>query len=276
MSQYESHNLQDRELPFIFKERRQRPSKCRFGSSNWHENIEILSVSEGDGAVFNNGQVYPVSEGDVVIFDANRLHTVAAGERGITYRYLIVDRAFCLANGFDSSAMTFTSKITDARVIERMEELYALYTEEADQRYRILAIRTRVLELMLLLCKEYATPIEHSEKPVNTAAYVKQAIDYIRASYEKDISLDDVAAFVGVSKCYLSREFHQYTGYPFVAYVNRTRCKMAERLLADERLSISEVGRRCGFENRSYFAKCFSRYVGMLPAEYRAKMRTGC
>jgi AraC-like DNA-binding protein len=94
----------------------------------------------------------------------------------------------------------------------------------------------------------------------------------VRASYEKNFSLDDVAAFVGVNKCYLSREFHKYTGYPFVAYVNRTRCKMAQQMLADERISISDVGKRCGFPNRSYFAKCFQRYIGVLPGEYRAQI----
>lgn len=272
MSNYESHNLQDRELPFIYRGRTEHPRNYRFGSSNWHENIEIILITEGDGAISNNGRVYPVSVGDVVVVDANHLHAVAAGGQGITHHYLIVDRAFCLANGFDTNVISFTSKITDIRVSGLMKRLYALYAASEDRAWRVLEIRSCVLELMLLLCKEFAKPMETPERIEHTVSYIKEAIDYIHASYEKDFSLDDVASFVGVSKCYLSREFHKYTGYPFVAYVNRTRCKIAQRLLADDRLSISEVGRRCGFENRSYFAKCFLRYVGMLPAQYRAQL----
>ena len=272
MSRYENHNLQDQELPFIYKERAEPPAR-RLGGSNWHENIEIIYISKGDGVVSINGRLHEVSEGDAVVIDANRLHAIAAGKCGMTHRYLIIDRAFCLLNGFDTNLLSFEAKITDARVSEWMERLYGLYfSAQEDSRWRVLAIRTCVLELMLLLCREYATPMESSERIEHTATYVKQAIDYIRASYEKNFSLDDVAAFVGVSRYYLSREFHKYTGYSFVAYVNYTRCKMAQMLLADDRLSICEVGRRCGFENRSYFAKCFSRYVGMLPAQYREEI----
>ena len=94
----------------------------------------------------------------------------------------------------------------------------------------------------------------------------KQLADYIRASFDKDFSLEDVAAFVGVNKCYLSREFHKYTGYTFVAYVNRTRCKMAQRLLLDGGLSIREVGERCGFESPSYFSRTYKKLMGKTPS----------
>ena len=138
-----------------------------------------------------------------------------------------------------------------------------------DIQCRILKIRSLVLQILVLLCERHSSPLRESLLTDRSLSYVKQAITYIRASYDKDFSLDDVADFVGVNKCYLSREFHKYTGYPFVAYVNRTRCKMACQLLLNEKLSVSEVGRRCGFPNRSYFAKCFKRYIGALPAKYR-------
>ena len=272
MSRYESHNLQDQALPFIYKESSVRPTNRMFGSSNWHENIEILYVVDGEGAVSNNGHIIPVSKGSVVVINSNHLHTLAAGSSRLWHRYLIVDRSFCLANGFDSNAISFEMQVSTERVRVLMERLEEAYRQPEGTPYRVLQIRTIVLELMLYLCREHGTLNTHVERPERSIAHIKQAIDYIRASFDKSFSLDDVAEFVGVNKCYLSREFHRYTGYPFVAYVNRTRCKMAQQMLADERLSIFEVGARCGFENRSYFAKCFQRYIGMLPNEYRAEI----
>ncbi len=154
-----------------------------------------------------------------------------------------------------------------------MEELHAEYQTDPGDPYRVLGIRLTVLELMRELCCHHSEPLREDRHASRILTCIKQAIDYIRASYEKDFSLEDVAEFVGINKYYLSREFHKYTGYSFVAYVNRTRCLMAKKLLPDERLSISEVGRRCGFENRSYFAKSFKSYVGMLPGEYRASSK---
>lgn len=270
MSNYENHNLEDKELPFIYKENSIKPTSRMFGSSNWHENIEILYIVKGDGAISNNGTVFSVSEGDITVINPNQLHTLAAGEEAMLHRYLIIDRSFCIANGIDTNSVSFETRIYDSRARDLMEELHAAYLTPKANPFRTLFIRSVVLEILALLCKRHASAAQQSERMERRAAYVKQAIAYIRASYSKSFSLEDVASFVGINKCYLSREFHKYTGYPFAAYVNRTRCKMAKQLLLDERLSISEVGSRCGFENRSYFAKSFRRYVGMLPGEYRA------
>ena len=98
---------------------------------------------------------------------------------------------------------------------------------------------------------------------------IKQAIGYIRSKSEQDLSLDEVSRFVGLSKYYFAREFHRITGYTFVAFVNLTRCENAKHLLAENRMSIGDVGRTCGFGNQSYFSRTFLKYTGMLPREYR-------
>lgn len=270
MSRYESHNLEAQDLPFIYNERSIHPSYRTFGSFNWHENIEILYITGGQGAISNNGHVLSVTKGDITVINANHLHALSSSGEALIHRYLIVDRTFCLANGFDTNAISFNMRIDDTAIRQLMEELHETYQKPADAPYRTPEIRSIVLRIMTLLCRDHSTSEKQAERPERSISYVKQAIDYIRASFDKDFSLEDVAAFVGVNKCYLSREFHKYTGYPFVSYVNHTRCKMAQHLLLDPRLSIHEVGLRCGFENRSYFARSFRRYIGMLPGEYRA------
>ena len=270
MSKYENHYLDNSELPFIFKSNTVYPKKTRFGASNWHENIEILIIDEGFGAVYANGDVISVSKDDIVIFNNNCLHSIATEGAELKFRYLIIDRTFCLMNGFDTNKLRFKVKIKDGRINELMDRLYSTYLKRDEIEFSTLAIRSVALDLALLLCRDYTQKEESSTANEDSAAeYVKKAIDYISASYKKDFSLDDVADFVGVSKYYLSRGFHKYTGYPFVSYVNYTRCKMAKKLLSDARMSIYEVALQCGFKNKSYFAKSFKRYVGVLPGEYR-------
>lgn len=270
MSRYESHNLENQAMPFIYRSFTIPASRPMFGSSNWHENIEILYATDGEGAIANNGNTIRVSRGDAVVVNANHLHAMAAVGTDFHYRCLIVDRLFCVTNGIDTNSIMFDSKISDKAVGLIIDRLDAAYTQQSDAEYRILSVRVAVLELMLLLCEKYSTPLNESENLPRSASYVKSAIDYISASYAENFSLEDAAKFVGVDKCYLSREFHKYTGYHFVAYVNRVRCKMAQNLLLNSRLSICEIGKMCGFENRSYFARSFKRYIGILPGECRA------
>ncbi len=273
MSKYENHYLDNSEVPIIYKEQMLYPKRIKFGSSNWHENIEIIIIDEGSGEVSVNGDVISVSAGDVAVFNNNCLHSIAAESGEMRFRYLIIDRSFCLSNGFDTNKIGFKLKIRDERITELMNRLYEVYEKRAQMPFSTLAIRSAALELALILCRDYTDKDEGTRAHGDcTAEYVKKAIDYISASYKKDFSLDEVADFVGVSKYYLSRGFHKYTGYPFVAYVNYTRCKMAQKLLADTKISICEVATRCGFRNKSYFAKSFKRYIGILPGEYRKEL----
>lgn len=269
MSKYESHDLQKKTLPFIFNELVAYGAELRFGSSNWHENVEILHIIKGDGAVSNNGRIISVSAGDTVIFDRNHLHAIAAATSPLEYRYLIVDREFCIENGFDTNVLIFEPKIRDERVTRFFEELKELYALADSEPYKVLTIRTRVLELMLILCREFSTNDTSDEYSEGVEHHIKRAIEYINANYARDISLDEVSSHVGISKYYLSHEFNRYVGYSFVSYLNYVRCNKAKALLSEGRLSVLEAASVCGFRSGSYFAKSFLRYVGVLPGEYR-------
>ena len=185
------------------------------------------------------------------------------------YRYLIVDRSFCLENGFDTSSITFSTKIFDKEIQSLICELATLYSEDDNVQYRTPSIRCTVLKIMLILLKKHSSPRHKVAAPERRSNSIKQAIEYICASFDKDLSLDEVSSFVGMNKCYFSREFHKYTGCSFVEYVNRTRCKVAQQLLREGKMNVCEVGKISGFPNKSYFAKTFKRYVGVLPGEYR-------
>ena len=267
MSYYEVHKLENCELPFVFNEVLDLRSRVLLIAPHWHENVEVLHIVDGHGIITNNGNKLHVSAGDIVVVNRNHLHTSATADGLFRFRYLIIDPSFCVANRFDTSRILFDMLIRDKRAEAALEELNAAYQTAEDDPYRALQIRAAVLNVMYILCKHHSQPETSPEGQV--AIHIKKAIEYIRASYDKDFSLEDVANFAGMHKCYISREIHRYTGHSFVEYVGKTRCIRACQLLLDDQLSILEIGRKCGFHNMSYFAKCFKKHTGMLPSEYR-------
>jgi transcriptional regulator GlxA family with amidase domain len=54
-------------------------------------------------------------------------------------------------------------------------------------------------------------------------------------------------------------------------YVNRIRIRAACQLLLHTALSISDVARRSGFSDPSYFTKRFQAHLRIRPLEYRRK-----
>ena len=145
MNNYENHNFKNEKLPFICKE----ISGYPIGNENWHENIEVICFLKGEGTVLHNGERFSVSEGDTVIINSNCLHGILSTEKKITFRYLIVDRSFCIANGFDTSSAAFNTKVRDEEVFTLMKELSLLYNESEEIPYRTASIRCTVLNLLL-------------------------------------------------------------------------------------------------------------------------------
>lgn len=269
MNIYETHIIQNPELPFIFHSDFHLHPKYGFGRANWHENIEILFVTDGRGIITSDTERMEVSRGDTVIINANRLHNFAALSESFCYRCLIVDRSFCLANHFDTNTIEFDVQFCNEAIRHIFDLLTTEYALPDKTPYRTQTIRAAVLELMAILCRAHSRPAPTDRGDSNLLSSVKQAIGYIRSESHRDLSLDEVSSFVGLSKYYFAREFRRITGYTFVSYLNLTRCENAKRLLAENVLSVGEVGRACGFENRSYFTRTFQGYTGRLPSAYR-------
>ena len=267
MSNYENHDLKNSEMPFIYKSNYVSSDNNVFWGSNWHENIEIIYITEGQGVVADNAHCFKVKQGDALIINSNHVHALASDFGNMFFKYLIIDRSFCTMNGIDTNILLFEPCLrADARLGLLMSEIDDAYAVEDD--FRTLRIRSASLKILLYICSCHSVPMPKEERSSGTVDLIKKAVDYIHASYNQNFSLEDVADFIGINKYYLSHEFSKYTGYSFVTYVNRTRCKNACRLLDEGSMSVFEVGRACGFENRSYFAKTFKKYIGVLPSEY--------
>jgi len=104
-----------------------------------------------------------------------------------------------------------------------------------------------------------------------TQRLVRRAMAYLHEHYAEPISLEETANYVGASKEYLSRCFHQETGVTLVSYLNRYRVDRAKQLLKGNATSIAEVALDVGFSSPSYFSRVFRQEVGMSPSAYRKR-----
>ena len=269
MSVYETHRMNDPRLPFIFHSKTTLRPNHRSMQPNWHENVEILQILSGSAILLCETKHIAVSAGDTVVINTNCLHSFDASSNGVSYHCLIVDRAFCLANHFDTNTIRFEEHFQDEAITSSMLALNDEYVTTPDAPHRVPMIRSLVLSILAHLCRSHSNPECEEKSEPHLTSCIKQAIGLIRSDASRDLSLDEVAEFVGLSKFYFAREFRRLTGYSFVSYINLNRCEMAKALLAQNKMSISEVGRACGFSNQSYFTRTFRTYTGRLPSVYR-------
>ena len=83
-----------------------------------------------------------------------------------------------------------------------------------------------------------------------------------------DFSSDDFATEVGMSRMQLHRKLKSLTGLSATEFIRNERLKIATTLLAKGNLTVSEVAYALGFNDVSYFSKCFKEQYGTTPSEF--------
>ena len=101
-----------------------------------------------------------------------------------------------------------------------------------------------------------------------SSQYVHGAIKYIQFNYSHDISIDDIAHAVGVSRSHLYRVFMSNVGQSPIDYLTNYRIGEACNLLRDSKLSIAEIAVSVGFFDQFYFSRVFKKTKGVPPSRY--------
>ena len=101
---------------------------------------------------------------------------------------------------------------------------------------------------------------------------LKRVTDYMLTHLDRPIGLDELASLVSLSRYHFCTAFRLSTGSTPHVWLTRQRMLLAQRLLIDPSLSISEVALAVGYSTPSGFAQTFRRNVGMTPRDFRRSL----
>ena len=98
-------------------------------------------------------------------------------------------------------------------------------------------------------------------------------VDYIAATMHEQITVEGLAAMLGIPVARLADGFRASFRTTPWQYVMRARLAEAQRLLAHTGLSVTSISAATGFASPSHFATAFGRLVGVSPSVYRRAQR---
>ena len=101
--------------------------------------------------------------------------------------------------------------------------------------------------------------------------YLAQALRYIQHNYGGDISVSDIADFVGVSRSQLYRAFQTEFQMSPHAYLQNYRISEACTLLRRGTLTVAQVAGSVGFNDPLYFSRVFRHQKGCTPTAYQKR-----
>lgn len=104
-------------------------------------------------------------------------------------------------------------------------------------------------------------------------SYAKKGVEYISLNYSYPITVEDIAAYAGVSRSHLFRAFEEHLSMSPKEYLSDYRIRQACLLLQQSDLSIAAIARSVGYENNLYFSRAFKKAMGMPPSEYARRQK---
>ena len=242
---------------------------------HWHSETELLYIRKGSFKLSLNGKEVLLREGELCYIPGGALH---GGEpQNCTYE--------CI--DFNISALLHQTPIARKylNILENEDsQIQNVFTKEqpgilkcASRLFAAARHRKQGWELLVLsglydfygtaLQMEYIQSAGKKESPTRISQ-IKSAIEYISSNYQEQILLDDLARISGFSAKYFCKYFRVVTGKTPIDYVNFYRIDVACYLLERKTFSITEVANQCGFNDISYFIRCFRKYKNCTPYQY--------
>lgn len=99
--------------------------------------------------------------------------------------------------------------------------------------------------------------------------YIKEALTFIEQNFQRDISIEQIAAVCGLNRSYFAKVFRDAVGESPQAYLLHYRMARAAQLLKETRLPIGEIAAQVNYPNQLHFSRAFKNVHGVSPREYR-------
>lgn len=244
-------------------------------SHHFHDAYEIYYMNAGSRDYFISDKTVRVKQGDLVLIKPHDLHKTM--DTGVSHSRILLsfkpsflpfrDIQPAIDLCFSTSRVLTFSYSMQARLEEMLRHMI-LEASNQDSGYETklqIQLADFLIELSRYLANEEAN--DESEPSANQKVY--EVIQYLKANYAKQITLEELADDFYISRYYLTRVFKKTTGFTIFEFIHSLRIVEAQRLLRETNLKVIDIAEKVGFTNVSNFGKVFKSVTGVSPLSYR-------
>ena len=249
---------------------------------HWHEEFEIICVTDGTVQIQVLSEKYNCVQGDIVLIPPGAVHKIQQIQEKSCVYYNILFKLSLLEN--DEEGYMF-KKYFEPLIIENQlihylpsgcelnDEVYPIINRLLVSREKKYLNQELVIKAHLFMLIEKLQFAIKKDFPSSWNApqisRLKPVLTMISEKYAQDITVDDAANLCAMSQTYFMKFFKKMTGMTFVEYLTSVRMEQAQRLLKTSSDSVSQIAEECGFHNFSYFIRSFKKHFGVTPNQAR-------
>lgn len=249
-----------------------------FRDRHWHQSVEIFAVFEGELVFYKEedkkAENYYLKKGDFVIVNPNEVHWIDSPVPNDTLVLQIpldMFREYLREGQFIQ--FTHNRSVKDEEVMNIIRNMQSDYEEK---RYGyVMQVKSNFYKLMFYLVTEYQEQ-EITQDMLNRNKRMNRLSEitaYMKEHYKSELSLRILAEVFGYTPAYLSRMFQKYAGINFKSYLQNIRVERACRELETTDQEIGDIALEHGFPNSKALSRAFKSRYGILPSEFRKKLK---
>ena len=233
-----------------------------------YKDYSLTFILEGKGKYCVGDRTYELNAGQGFMITPNVSNIYYADiEEPWKYIYVIFKgpdaETLVHSAGLDEDNIIFNFPLEE-EVISNLKKMHAAGKNHSAKGYDALG---HFLLVMSRLISDYT---EKGIQNMSSEHYIRLALSYIEDHSSYDISVKDIADYVGIDRTHLYRLFVKQIGISPSQCLTETRWKRAISLMEHKQLSVNEIAISAGFYDLSHFSKAFIAEYNMSPGKYRS------
>ena len=252
---------------------------------HWHNEFEINYIVKGMAVFSCENKSCIAKKGDIFVFLPNQIHGMTPLEENKIYYDTLLFRGEIFGNSEERLVQKYIYPLNEGvysvqtpisegdngyeRIKETIETIFCS-VKQGDILQDIL-FKSKLLELFYLLYV-HGYISEGQVSKVNYSTIVRPALRYIEEHFSENITVEELAESIPLSKSYFMNCFKKATGMGTIEYITQMRIKHACEKLMESDKTIMQIAFESGFRNLSNFNRLFKKNVGCSPGDYKKRI----
>ena len=242
---------------------------------HWHNEMEYGFVTGGHLLLTCNGTEYVIGENQFYFINANVLHSMkSAGDTASFYSIVFHENFLGMPEQIKKKYITpvmdngnFPVFITEKPEFSQLIKSALRCYQEKEEKYDYFFYQ-HICSLWMLIYDKHLPFVSLGEK---TDRRIREMLQFISTNYQRNIGVDEIANYAGVSKRECFRCFKRQLNSSPNIYLLQFRMNRAAEMIVMTDQKMNQIASQCGFSSATYFATKFKELYGMSPKAYRER-----
>lgn len=246
---------------------------------HWHEDFELCYVTSGRLNYYVNGQQVILNEGSCILVNSRQVHypEIIEDEPSTFLMCIINPSVFGISSKIylkyiapiQKSAPYFVLSNNVSWQSDIINSVQKIFDNKKNPSFELLLIAN----FSFILGNIYmGMNLDSSDNDPSNYAHVEDLrtmMQFIHTNYREKITLNNIAASVGICKTACNSIFKTGLNMSPIEYLISYRLIKSIELMKNENMSINDIALESGFSSSSFYAETFKKRYSVSPTSYR-------